>query len=416
MCEKCEAGLPQGARFCPACGQPAGPPPRRAGRGPLDPPLPGPERKLITVMFADFTGFTTFVSKMDVEEVHEAMGSIWARLDAIIAEHGGSVEKHMGDALMAFFGEDRDGGCTGTGGTGGIGDPGSLAGGQGPGQVARSAIAHRRPHRPAGSGARPAASEFRATGDTLNLACRLEQNAPGHGVLISHDTFRNVHGRFDVEAMPPLTVEGIPEPLQTYLVSRAKPRAVARQLRDIEGVSTDMVGRKSELERLQAILHGVLVERESHAVTILGEAGIGKSRLLQEFQHWAELLSPPHFWFFYGQATAEMPSCPLLRRATFLRRGSRFSTAIRRRWPVKSSRRVSWRCSLALRTPRPGPNSNRGRWRILSGTCSVWIFPPVPIFAGCWMTEQIRQRAFHDLTQFFSALSRGTASGAKVRR
>jgi class 3 adenylate cyclase/ribosomal protein L40E len=107
-CEKCGADLPQGARFCPSCGQPAGPPSRRAGHGPPDLPLPGPERKVITVMFADFAGFTTFVSNTDVEEVHGAMGSIWARLDATIAEHGGSVEKHMGDALMAFFG-DRQG-------------------------------------------------------------------------------------------------------------------------------------------------------------------------------------------------------------------------------------------------------------------------------------------------------------------
>jgi len=231
VCERCGEGLPQGARFCPACGQPAGPPTSCAGQGPSDPPLSGPERKVITVMFADFAGFTAFVSSTDVEEVHEAMGSIWARLDAIITEHGGSVEKHMGDALMAFFGEKQ-------------GQEDS------PAQAVRAGLAIQaclQELRAQGKwpdltlrvgvhtglvvlGPPPAAGEFRATGDTLNLACRLEQNAPGDGVLISHDTFRAVYGRFDAEAMPPLKVKGVSETLQTYLVRRAKPRAAGPSL------------------------------------------------------------------------------------------------------------------------------------------------------------------------------------------
>ena len=415
MCEKCGAGLPQGARFCPACGQPTAPPPRRAGRGPHDPPLLGPERKVITVLFADFAGFTTFVSSTDVEEVHEAMGSIWARLDAIIAEHGGSVEKHMGDALMAFFGESQ-----------GREDA--------PAQAVRAGLAiQARLQELRAQGQwpdlqlrigihtglvvlepRPAASEFRATGDALNLACRLEQNAPGHGVLISHDTFRIVYGRFDVEAMPPLTVKGIPEPLQTYLVSRAKPRAVARQLRDIEGVSTDMVGRKSELERLQAILHRVLLERESHAVTILGEAGIGKSRLLQEFQHWAELLPPPRFWFFYGQATAAMPSLPFASLRDVL--AARFEILDSDPATLAREKLEEGIMALLARTAdaTTWPKQQPRQMAHFIGHLLGLDFSSSPYLRGLLEDpEQIRQRAFHCLAQFFCALSRGTASGAE---
>ena len=414
-CEKCGAGLPHGARFCPACGQPAGPPPRRAGQGPSDPPLRGPERKVITVLFADFAGFTTFVSNTDVEEVHEAMGSVWALLDAIIAEHGGSVEKHMGDALMAFFG-DRQGqeDAPAQAVRAGLAIQARLqelrAQGQWPELQLRigihTGLVVLEP--------RPGASEFRATGDALNLACRLEQSAPGHGVLISHDTFRIVYGRFDMEAMPPLTVKGIPEPLQTYLVSRAKPRAIARQLRDIEGVSTDMVGRKSELERLQAILHAVFEERKSHAVTILGEAGIGKSRLLQEFQHWAELLSPPHFWFFYGLATAEMHSLPFASlRDVF---AARFEILDNDPPTVAREKLEEGITALLARTAEATtwPKQQPRQMAHFIGHLLGLDFSSSPYLRGLLEDpEQIRQRAFHCLTQFFSALSRGTASGAE---
>ena len=415
VCEGCGTGLPQGACFCPACGQPTGAPPRSAGHGAADLPLPGPERKVITVMFADFAGFTAFVARMDVEEVHEAMGSIWAQLDAIITEHGGSVEKHMGDALMAFFGERH-----------GKEDA--------PAQAVRAGLAiQARLEELRAQGqwpdlqlrigvhtglvvleSRPDASEFRATGDALNLACRLEQNAPGHGVLISHDTFRIVYGRFDMNAMAPLTVKGVAEPLQTYLVRRAKPRAVARQLRDIEGVSTDMVGRKAELERLQAILHGAFEKSESHVVTILGEPGIGKSRLLQAFQRWAELLSPPNFWLFYGQATAEMPSLPFaLLRDIFAGRFEIFDSD-----PPKLARHKLEEGILALlaRTADATTWSNQQPRQTAHfiGHLLGLDFSSSPYLRGLLGDpEQIRQRAFHCLSEFFSSLSRGTAPGAE---
>src|SRR5256885_15532988 len=102
-CSHCHAELPAAARFCPACGKPVEAP----GSAPKSQKTPTPahtERKQVTVLFADFSGFTSFAHKRDVEDVRDFMSSVWARLDGIIAAHGGTTEKHIGDAIMAVFG------------------------------------------------------------------------------------------------------------------------------------------------------------------------------------------------------------------------------------------------------------------------------------------------------------------------
>jgi len=358
-------------------------------------------------LFADFAGFTAYVADRDAEDVHETMMSLWSRLDAIIRAHDGTAEKHMGDAVLALFGE----------------KPGRE---DGPAQAVRAALAMQAYLRQPPPGlsqidlrlrigihtgliiveSATAHGEFKATGDTLNVASRLQQCAPAGGVLISHETFRMVYGLFDMQALPPLTVKGKPEPIQAYLVGRAKPRSVARQLRDIEGVSTEMVGRKAELERLQATFRTVLEDGESHVLTVLGEAGIGKSRLLQEFQHWAELL-PQHFWFFFGQANAGMPSLPFaLMRDVF-----------------------AARCEIQ---DNDSPESaceklEEGLLKLVAGSADATAWPgqeprQMAHFIGQLLgfdfsaspyiqhllddPEQIRQRAFNYLKRFFTAMSR----------
>src|SRR5438477_531556 len=103
-CSHCEADLPAAARFCPGCGKPvdASGAPVQKGTGAIV-----TERKHVTVLFADFSGFTSFAHKRDVEDVRDFMSSMWGKLDGIIAAHGGSTEKHIGDAVMAVFGAKR---------------------------------------------------------------------------------------------------------------------------------------------------------------------------------------------------------------------------------------------------------------------------------------------------------------------
>src|SRR4029077_7811214 len=98
-CTQCQAELPAAARFCPACGKPV----EASSASKLASPAQT-ERKQVTVIFADDSGFTSFAHKRDVEDVRDFISSGWANLDGIIASHGGTTEKHIGDAVMAVFG------------------------------------------------------------------------------------------------------------------------------------------------------------------------------------------------------------------------------------------------------------------------------------------------------------------------
>jgi tetratricopeptide (TPR) repeat protein len=151
--------------------------------------------------------------------------------------------------------------------------------------------------------------EVTAIGDTVNVASRLEQTCPAGGILISHDTYRHVRGVFEVEVRPPLEIKGKAEPLQTYLVTAAKPRAFRLYTRGIEGVETRMIGRNDALARLKIAFENSLVDGSLGVAVITGEAGIGKSRLLYEFNAWAEV-QKVSWWVFKGRASQSMQNTP----------------------------------------------------------------------------------------------------------
>src|ERR1043166_5278731 len=240
-CPACGAVLPAEARFCPACGHPKSA--ASATEESTTAKIPGDERKLVTILFADFSGYTAFSARLDAEEVRDRMVSIWGRLDAIIKGHGGTTEKHIGDAIMAVFGAGQ-------------------AREEDPEQAVRTALEIQSCLARHATGESPGwpdlqmrigihtgwvvlgplggTGESAPTGDTVNLASRLQESAPDGGVLISHDTYRHVYGLFDVQSQPLLTVKGKSEPIQTYLVLRARTRSLARTLRGVEGAGTEM--------------------------------------------------------------------------------------------------------------------------------------------------------------------------------
>ncbi|MGD2157410.1 MAG: tetratricopeptide repeat protein, partial [Anaerolineales bacterium] len=146
-------------------------------------------------------------------------------------------------------------------------------------------------------------------GGTVNLGARLESAAPPGGVLISHETYRHVRGVFDVEPQEPITVKGFSEPVNVYIVRGIKPRALRRGTRGVEGVETRMVGREAELRYLQGALNSAIQDREGQVVTILGEAGVGKSRLLYEFKNWIDL-QPEQIRQYQGRARPETQGLP----------------------------------------------------------------------------------------------------------
>lgn len=267
------------------------------------------QRKLVTVVFADVTGFTALTETMDAEVVAGFMNDLWSLVDRAITRHGGRIDKHIGDAVMALWGADnvRE---------------------DDPEMAVRAALAmqgaiddfckdHSVPLAirigvntgPALVGRVATTGEFTALGDTINLASRLEHAAPVGGVLISHDTYRQVRGVFDVVTREPILVKGKAAPVQTYLVLRAKPRSFRMATRGVEGVETRMVGRDREIAQLQAAYRAAIDGRTTQLITVIGEAGVGKSRLLYEFDNWFEL-QPEMVTYYKGRCTPNSLTIP----------------------------------------------------------------------------------------------------------
>jgi class 3 adenylate cyclase len=268
------------------------------------------QRKQVTVLFADVSGFTALAEAMDAEDVSNLINALWQRLDAAILAQGGLIDKHIGDGVMALWGAET-------------------AHEDDPERAVRAAIAmqqnireskpeNRTPGLPPSAnpdlnfrlsirigvntgpvllGAVGTLGEFTAVGDTVNVASRLQEAAPPGGILISYDTYRHVRGIFEVETNQPLALKGKSELLQTYLVHKIRPRAFRLGMRGVEGIETHMVGRSAEMCLLQETIRTVFQEKKLQAVTITGEAGMGKSRLLHEFEKWLDIF-PEWFWLF----------------------------------------------------------------------------------------------------------------------
>jgi class 3 adenylate cyclase len=257
-------------------------------------------RRQITVLFADVSGFTALSETLDPEILTGLMNDLWDRLDATVTGFGGRVDKHMGDAVMALWGADaahEDDVERAV--RAGLALQQALAGfdeetghclamrvGINTGQALVGVVG--------------STAELTAMGDTVNMASRLEHAAPVGSVLVSHDTYRHVRGVFEVAALAPLDVRGKSEPVQTYLVRRAKPRAFRIASRGIEGMETPTVGRDIELARLRTE-YETAARGEARSVLVVGDAGVGKSRLLFELESWIELRPEP-VWLLQGRA------------------------------------------------------------------------------------------------------------------
>lgn len=272
-----------------------------------------PQRKQATILFGDVTGFTAMSESMDAEDVTEVMNALWNRLDQVILDHGGHIDKHIGDAVMAIWGAEN-------------------AREDDPERAVRAALAMQTQIRafnlatqrttplqmrigintgPVLLGKIGITGEFTAMGDTVNIASRLESAAAPGTVLIAQDTCRLVQGIFEVQMLEPLSVKGKSEPLQVYRVQRSRPRAFRQNTRGIEGIQTRTVGREVELGHLQAAFRvsASTTQPSCQVVTLCGEAGIGKSRLMDEFEKWLENQAEP-IQYFKGRADLEMQHQP----------------------------------------------------------------------------------------------------------
>jgi class 3 adenylate cyclase/tetratricopeptide (TPR) repeat protein len=266
--------------ICPACGEEN--PPRFRLCGFCGTPLqaaPSAEvRKTVTILFSDVAGSTAMGEKLDPESLREVMGRYFAVMSAAIERHGGTVEKFIGDAVMAVFGLPQ------------AHEDDAL-------RAVRAALDMR-----AGLDAlnedlerrygvtmanrtgvntgevvtdEAAGNQRLATGDAVNVAARLEQAAPSMETLLGALTHALVRDAVEVEPVEPLELKGKSERVPAY-------RLVGLASRE-RAAATPLIGRADELEQLWAAVAAAESHEGGRLVTVIGEAGVGKSRLLREF-------------------------------------------------------------------------------------------------------------------------------------
>ena len=251
VCPACGHGNGNTAKFCETCGAALG------GE-------PGERRKVVTVLFCDVVDSTALGESTDPEALRALLAGYFERMRGIVEVHGGSVEKFIGDAVMAVFGVPT------------VHEDDAL-------RACRAALEMRNAFTVLGIEGRIGMSsgvvvtgtgERLATGDALNVAARLQQAAEPGEVLIAKATVELVGDAVDAEPVEPLTLKGKSEPVSAFRLTAARE---AERRHD-----TAFVGRERELALLREVWARAQDERRCELVTIVGDPGIGKSRLAAE--------------------------------------------------------------------------------------------------------------------------------------
>jgi class 3 adenylate cyclase/tetratricopeptide (TPR) repeat protein len=262
-CPSCGHENLDDARFCSQCATPL------EAAGPAR-----EERKVVTCLFCDLVGFTTRAESMDPEDVRRLLQPYHARVRAELERFGGTVEKFIGDAVMAVFGA-------------------PVSHEDDPERAVRAALSIRDALAEDGElevrigittgealvalDARPDAGEGMASGDVVNTASRLQAAAPTNGILVDETTYRATERAIAYGEPDAIEAKGKAEPIRVWEAERARARVSVER---VGGAA--LVGRERELTLLRETLARVIREREPQLVTLVGVPGIGKSRLVYE--------------------------------------------------------------------------------------------------------------------------------------
>ncbi len=255
------------------------------------------ERRVVTIMFADITGSTPLADKLDPEDLRAILGVYFNLMTEELRRHGGTVEKYIGDAVMAVFGapitheDDPDRAVRAA-----LDMQGALARfnqrrqAQDPEAIWLQMRIGINTGEVAAPGAQFRRHDFLITGDAVNVAARLQQVAMPDMILVGERTYHATRNVFEFRPLAPLTLKGKPEPIRAWVVQDFRrghdatgPYDIIQHPRGIEGLEAPLVGRNLELTLMHATFARVQAERHSHLITLLGTPGIGKSRLVRDF-------------------------------------------------------------------------------------------------------------------------------------
>jgi class 3 adenylate cyclase len=268
VCAACGTDLPGPVRFCPSCG------------APVVPESPTQEqRRVVSVLFADLVDFTARSQDADPEDVRDTLRRYHGGVKETIERFGGVVEKFIGDAVMAVFGapvsrgDDAERAVRAA-----LEIPNTIE------ELNRAIpelnlavrVAVNTGETVVTLGARPAEGEAMVSGDVVNTAARLQSGATAGGILVGEGTYLATRRTIRYEPAPPVVAKGKREPVPAWI-------PLGPVEGEIERTDTPMLGRAREVELLRGVWDRAVSERRTHIVTVLGEPGIGKSRLAFEF-------------------------------------------------------------------------------------------------------------------------------------
>ncbi len=304
-CPRCEAAVPADARFCASCGEALmeASETDRVRQIRLSAAAPSPlidkmrtakltgERKPVTALFADVVGSTALAERMDPEDWTAVMNEAFDEMSKAVFRYEGTIAQLQGDAMVAFFGapvahEDDP-------------DRAVLAALDMVAAIDEFArqlnITHGIDFRiraginsglvVVGTVGTDLRYEYTALGDAMNVAARMQTAAEPGSILITASTQRLVADAFETEDIGEMAVRGKTEPIHAYRVLASKARPNRKRGLERAGLQSPMVGRDDQLRTLQS-LYGVVAAGRSRIAFLVGEPGIGKSRLLAEFRRW----------------------------------------------------------------------------------------------------------------------------------
>lgn len=322
ICRSCGSELPPATRFCTSCGA-AVASPSATVQSPAD-ATPVAERRHVSVLFVDLAGFTSLAEKLDPEDVRRLQSRYFEVARSVVATYGGTIEKFIGDAVMAVWGApvareddaeravraalaliyavDRIGGSA-----------------EADGLRARAAVTSGEAAVTVG-----ASGQGMVAGDLVNVAARLQSRAPVGEALVDAATRALAPRAAEYRRVGALSLKGRTGRLPAY---RAVSASTLPTSRPAGGALGPFVGRDRELRELEDLMGRVIEDRHGRLVSVTGIAGIGKSRLIEELGSWVDALDAPIAWHdgrspAYGEGVAFAPLAEMVRRRIRVDEGS----------------------------------------------------------------------------------------------